>query len=522
MPINAMYNLMQRAACLLCLTLAAASPLANASDTDIQLVVSRVQESNFTGYQHAIEGMGLGVYGGPLYNQATRGRLFTGLQGDKGNQEARAYLLNQLTGFGLPAAVQGKFYNVVAEQTGATNPQNVFIIAAHYDTVKSNVPGGDGDASGTAAVLEAARVLSQFKFDNTIRYVVFNATPKMQAGSNDYVKNIVGIGTEKLIGIVYLDSILHPYHDANPALLQALNVGVVAKTGPAAAWAALFATAAQQFVPALALDSGGPAIDLANDQFSFITYGYLSSLRLSENSSKNIANAALNKPDDASNAAAGAHYDYTFATNVTRATVALMAQQAGYLGVSDSSGVALADSDGDGYADEIETELGSDPASALSTPKNLPPATQAGALETISALVSLDFSSSSADIVTVIGTLPIHAGFVAKDAVVIIDVAGIVKTVTLKSTGSGKTGTNGFGLKIKSANGAVPEQIAQFSFTLGQGNFKRQLAPLGLTNVGFLGRPVTIPITLIFAGKVRSTRRILQYTSKMGVSGFAH
>ncbi len=494
---------------------------ARASDSDIQSIVSRVSDAQYSIYQHAVEGMGLGAYGGPLYNQRTRGRLFTGLQGDKGNQEVRKYLMETFAGFGLSAAVQGKFYNVVAEQTGATNPKNVLIIAAHYDTVKSTVPGGDGDASGTAAVLEAARVLSQFKFDNTIRYVVFNATPKMQAGSNDYIKSIVGLNGEKLIGAVYLDEILHPFHDKNTDLSTALNIGVESITGVPATWASAFTTAAQQFVPTLALNATGPATDFANDQFSFITYGYLSSLRLSENSSKDIANASLNLATDASDGAAGAHYDYAFASNVVRATVAFMAQQAGYLGAADSSGNLFADSDGDGYSDEIETALASDPASALSTPKGLPAATPSGALETISMIVSLDFTVPSADVISVIGTLPIHSGFAAKDSVVIVDVAGVVKAITLNAAGAGKVGANTFAVKFKSVKGSVSEQLAQFSFTLAQGNFKQQFSPLGLTNVGFLGKPVTIPVTVIIANEVRSTRRILVYSATKGTTGIA-
>lgn len=493
-----------------------------ASDADIQNLVNQVSESQYTEYQHAIENMGLGQYGGPLFVQAARGRAPTGLQGDKGNQEARKYLVDRLAADGLPASVQGKLYNVVAEQTGVTNPQNVYIIAAHYDTAKSTAPGGDGDASGTAGVLEAARILSQYKFDNTIRFVVFNATAKREAGSLDYVKRVVGIGTEKLVGVIYLDSILHPYHDKNPTLPQALNVGVVAKNGPGAAWAALFSAAAQQFVPALTLDPNGPAIDLANDEFAFITYGYLAALRLSENSSKDIANASINKPADASDAAAGAHYDYTFATNTVRATVALIAQQAGYEGLADGSASAFLDSDGDGYSDEIEAALQSDPALATSTPVGLPAVTQAGALETIIVGISLDFSVASADVISVVGTLPIPAGFVPTDAVAITDVAGIVRSFTLKSGGVGKTGTNTFSLKLKSVKGVIAAQSAQFSLQMTQGNFKKQFQPFGLTNLGFAGRPVTIPVTVIFNNEVRNTYRILVYTSTKNMAGIAH
>ena len=492
------------------------------SDADIQSIVDQISQTQYTVYQQAIENMGLGLYGGALYKQTARGRAFTGVLGDKGNQEARKYLVDSFAGFGLQAAVQGRFFNVVAEQTGALNPENVFIIAAHYDTLKSTFPGGDGDASGVAGVLEAARVLSQFKFDNTIRYVVFNATGKTGRGSYDYVKNIVGIGREQLLGVVYLDGILHPYHDKNPDLPEALSVGVGEKTGTAGDWAASFASAAQQFVPALALDANGPVIDVANDQFSFVTFNYLASLRLSENSSKDVANASLNTAADASDAAAGAHYDYAFAANVVRAAVGCIGRPAGYQAPADGSGSSFLDSDGDGYSDEIETVLLSDPALASSTPLSLPPATPAGLLETTNAVVSLDFSIASSDIVTVIGMLPIQAGFVATGSQVIVDVAGVVKSFALTAKGNGKIGANTFAVKIKSTRGIVAAQMAQFTFTLSKGNFKQQFGPLGLVNAGFAGKPVTIPLTVIFANEVRNTRRILIYASTKNMGGIAH
>ncbi|MEI6233968.1 MAG: M28 family peptidase [Planctomycetota bacterium] len=502
-------------------TLALLCGMSIASDTDIQTIVNLVSQQHVTDYQHAIEGMGLGNYGGTLYNQGTRGRAFIGVYGDKGNQEARKYLVETLSGFGLDTSVQGKFYNVVAEQKGVTNPQNVLIIAAHYDTLKSTLPGGDADASGTAGVIEAARVLSQYTFDNTIRFVVFNATSKRQVGSLDYVAKVVGVGTENLLGVVYLDSILHPYHDNNPALPQALSVGISDKKSVPLAWADAFSAAALQFVPTLALDASGPVLDVANDQFAFITFGYIASLRLSENSSKDKANASISTPADASDGAAGAHYDYAFATDVVRATVALMAQQAGFVGPAASNGGAYVDSDGDGFSDEIETVLGSDPGLIASTPSSLPSATRVGTFELSGAVVALDFSSSFSDLVSVAGTLRIHAGFAPLDTVAIVDVGGVVKSFVLKSMGAGKIGSNTFSLKVKNVKGVVSEQLAPVTFTLGQGNFKQQFGPLGLTNLGFRGKPVTIPVTIILAGEVHRATRLLIYSGTKNINGIA-
>jgi len=71
--------------------------------------------------------------------------------------------------------------NVLAVQRGTSDPDRVVIIAAHLDSrvsdpmdASSDAPGADDDGSGVAAVLEAARVLSRYKFAATIVYAVLS------------------------------------------------------------------------------------------------------------------------------------------------------------------------------------------------------------------------------------------------------------------------------------------------------------------------------------------------------------
>ncbi|MCZ6755624.1 MAG: M28 family metallopeptidase [Gemmatimonadetes bacterium] len=67
--------------------------------------------------------------------------------------------------------------NVVAVQRGTTYPNRYILITGHYDSrvsdamdTTSDAPGANDDASGTAATLEAARVLSQYRFAKTLVY----------------------------------------------------------------------------------------------------------------------------------------------------------------------------------------------------------------------------------------------------------------------------------------------------------------------------------------------------------------
>ena len=88
--------------------------------------------------------------------------------------------------------------NVFAVQRGTTNPNQVVIISGHIDSrvtdvmdFTSDAPGANDDGSGTAAVIEAARVLSRHKFPTTIVYAVLSGEEQGLLGGKimaDYAK----------------------------------------------------------------------------------------------------------------------------------------------------------------------------------------------------------------------------------------------------------------------------------------------------------------------------------------------
>jgi Peptidase family M28 len=84
-----------------------------------------------------------------------------------------------VTGRRIPTPT--KITNVLAIQRGTVDPNRVVIISGHIDSRVSDVmdftkdaPGANDDGSGTAAVIEAARVLSKHKFPYTIVYAVLS------------------------------------------------------------------------------------------------------------------------------------------------------------------------------------------------------------------------------------------------------------------------------------------------------------------------------------------------------------
>ncbi len=94
--------------------------------------------------------------------------------------------------------------NIIATQVGKTNPNNIYIICAHYDTVADYC--ADDNATGTAAVLEAARILSTQCLDNTIVYAFWDEEEIGLNGSSFYANQAFSNG-DNILGVLNLDMI---------------------------------------------------------------------------------------------------------------------------------------------------------------------------------------------------------------------------------------------------------------------------------------------------------------------------
>ncbi len=64
------------------------------------------------------------------------------------------------------------YHNIIAELTGASSPESLLIVGAHYDTV-GTTPGADDNASGVAGLLGIARALAGARMEKTVRFVAF-------------------------------------------------------------------------------------------------------------------------------------------------------------------------------------------------------------------------------------------------------------------------------------------------------------------------------------------------------------
>src|SRR5688572_18029460 len=107
-----------------------------------------------------------------------------------------------------------KVCNAVAIQRGTERPNDVVIITGHIDSrvtdpmnFTADAPGANDDGSGTAAVIEAARVLSKHKFPGTIVYAALSGEEQGLLGGKilaDYAKaqgwNVVANLNNDIVG----------------------------------------------------------------------------------------------------------------------------------------------------------------------------------------------------------------------------------------------------------------------------------------------------------------------------------
>lgn len=104
------------------------------------------------------------------------------------------------------ATVERVTTNVIAERPGLGT--RVLLIGAHYDSVKDS-PGGNDNASGMAALLELARVLSTYALpeDLTLYFVAFGAEEDGLHGSRYFVNRLDAQQRQSFVAMLNYDMI---------------------------------------------------------------------------------------------------------------------------------------------------------------------------------------------------------------------------------------------------------------------------------------------------------------------------
>ena len=134
-----------------------------------------------------------------------------------GNAIAALYISQKLQSYGLIPEFQDfspRGRNVYALQTGVDHPGQMYIICAHYDDMPRGpvAPGADDNASGTATVIEAARILTKYQTSYSILYALWDREEQGLLGSAAY-SNLASALGDSILGVINLDMIAWDSND---------------------------------------------------------------------------------------------------------------------------------------------------------------------------------------------------------------------------------------------------------------------------------------------------------------------
>lgn len=190
----------------------------------IQLV-NKVNKDSLSLFIRQLSGDTSCVIGGAPYTIVSRHK------NQPGNDKAAQFIYEKFQSYGLQVQYEsfsstGK--NVIATKQGLNDSQAYFVICAHYDDMPSGTtaPGADDNASGTATVLELARVFSQYNFNYTIKFICFDEEEQGLIGSNYYATQARN-RNDSIIGVINLDMTAY---DANNDGMVDVHSNSVANT----------------------------------------------------------------------------------------------------------------------------------------------------------------------------------------------------------------------------------------------------------------------------------------------------
>jgi hypothetical protein len=244
----------------------------------IQTIIDQTNIDSLTYFVEELSGEVQTIIGGLPYTIVSRHK------NQPSNDKAADYIKQKLNSYGLVTYDQwfsGTGRNVYGVQLGTVYPNKEYIICAHYDDQPSGTtaPGADDNASGTAAVIEAARIFTQYNSKYTIIYALWDEEEQGLVGS-DYYAHQASLAGDSIMGVVNLDMISWDSNNDNDADLHTRPIGT-----------SFFLK--DKMVEVNNLYSLGLTIDIINpggggsDHWSFWTYNFGAILLIEDNNDFN-------------------------------------------------------------------------------------------------------------------------------------------------------------------------------------------------------------------------------------------
>ena len=176
-----------------------------AQSPTIQSVIDQTNLDSLIYFVKELSGEVQTIIGGSPYTIVSRHKY------QPSNDKAADYIKQKLNSYGLVTYDQwwsGTGRNVYGVQLGSVYPNKKYIICAHYDDAPSGstAPGADDNGSGTAAVIEAARIFTQFNSKYTIIYALWDEEEQGLVGSAYYAQQAALAG-DSIMGVINMDMI---------------------------------------------------------------------------------------------------------------------------------------------------------------------------------------------------------------------------------------------------------------------------------------------------------------------------
>lgn len=97
--------------------------------------------------------------------------------------------------------------NVVCVKPGTVTPEKYVVIGGHYDSITSTpavAPGADDNATGTVAVLAAARAMADYEFEHSVVFLAFSGEEQGLYGSAAWASEAAAAGLD-IVGALVMD-----------------------------------------------------------------------------------------------------------------------------------------------------------------------------------------------------------------------------------------------------------------------------------------------------------------------------
>lgn len=160
---------------------------------DIQAIVEQVDSNRLYNDLAFLEGVRHRT-GGAAHLEETKNMIF--------NRFAEHNLETYLQSFDYGAYTAA---NIIGNKTGTEQETSIYILGGHFDSV-NNAPGADDNASAVAGMLETMRILSDYSFKKTIKYIGFDLEEAGLIGSSQYVQQGI-IPGENIEGMIDFEMI---------------------------------------------------------------------------------------------------------------------------------------------------------------------------------------------------------------------------------------------------------------------------------------------------------------------------